>query len=72
MPQDSNHSSSGAEALMDLVTSSGQVSFHQLVEFARRPHIDFGIGVDVFDVILADRDLGKVSVDFDAKTVRAR
>ena len=57
--------------LLRLITANGAVSLAQVRDFARQPGIDFGPGIDVIDVILAYRDLGKINVDTLRKTVSA-
>jgi len=56
-PQDSRRE------LLRLIRKIGPVPLSEVREFASRPDFDFGPGIDVVDVILAYRDLGKLRLD---------
>jgi len=62
----------GEEFLKFINSNGGKVSFQQLESFARRPDLRFGIGVDIVDIILTNRDLGKVDIDFKTKAILVR
>jgi len=49
--------------LINKIREKGEVSLRSIMLFARRQRLDFGPGNDALDVVLAWRDLGKVSIE---------
>jgi hypothetical protein len=61
------------EEFLKLVRANGgRISFQDLKKFAARPEVKYGFGVDLIDIVLANRDLGKVDIDLKTKVVLVR
>ena len=59
------------EAFLQFVKEHGTVTFHQCRMFEQRPEIDFGL-VNVTAVMLAKRDMNKITIDFENRLVSVR
>jgi hypothetical protein len=57
------------EEFLNLVYTQGGVTFGELKQFARRGDVYFGIGVDIIDIILANRNLGKVEINWEDQKI---
>jgi hypothetical protein len=58
-----------SEEFLNLVYTQGGVTFGELKQFARRDDVYFGIGVDIIDIVLAYRNLGKVEINWEDKKI---
>ena len=48
------------EGLLEMITSKREVTLAEIRDYAGGPDVNFGPGVDVIDVLVAIRSLGKI------------
>ena len=63
---------SANEEFLTLMSTQGVVTFDELKIFARREDLYYGFDVDIIDIALAHRDLGRVIVNLAEKTIALR
>ena len=57
--------------LLYFIRAYGEVTVGQVREFARKCELYFGPGLDLLDILIADCELGKISVDYQKGLVRS-
>lgn len=57
--------------LMRILRRKKAMTFEEIAKFNRQPDVYFGPGVDAFDVLLANRDLGRCTFDWENQEVKS-